>query len=85
MDKAKSTLDLYTEKTMMDSQYIAYDMLDSVSQDDILCMGEIILDKNEKQKGFPSLIGLDQQYSQVKVIFEPNFERRLVNLAHIVG
>jgi hypothetical protein len=59
MDKAKSTLDLYTEKTMMDSQYIAYDMLDSVSKDDILCMGEMILDKNEKQKGFPSLIGLD--------------------------
>jgi len=27
----------------------------------------MIIDKNEKQKGYPSLQGLEAQYSQVKV------------------
>lgn len=57
----------------------------TTAADDILNLGEMIIDKNEKQKGYPSLQGLEAQYSQVKVAFEPNFERRLVNLAHIIG
>jgi hypothetical protein len=44
-----------------------------------------VLDRNEKQKEFPSLIGLENIYNQVKVAFDPNFERRLVNLAQVVG
>jgi hypothetical protein len=49
-----------------------------------LLKGEAVLDRNEKAKGFPSLIGLENQYNQVKVVFEPIFEKRLVNLAQIV-
>ena len=44
-----------------------------------------MLDRNEKQKEFPSLIGLENIYNQVKVAFDPNFDRRLVNLAQVVG
>ena len=57
----------------------------TTAADDILNLGEMIIDKNEKQKGYPSLQGLEAQYSQVRVSFEPNFERRLVNLATIIG
>jgi hypothetical protein len=60
-------------------------MLDCNSADDILDQGEQILNRNEKEKGFPSLIGLDQQYNQVRVIFEPNFDKRLINLARVAS
>jgi hypothetical protein len=30
---------------------------------------------------YPSLIGLENLYSQVRVVFEPQFEKRLTNLA----
>lgn len=59
-------------------------MLDSNEADAILENGEAVLDRNEKKKGYPSLIGLDALYNQVKVVFEPNFEKRITNLAHIV-
>ncbi len=44
----------------------------------------MVLDRNEKQRGFPSLSGMETQYNQVRVVFEPNFEKRLVGLATIV-
>lgn len=59
MDKAKKSLDDYTLKTQDDPWFIAYDMLDCNSADDILNSGDSILDRNEKQKGYPSLNGLE--------------------------
>lgn len=44
-----------------------------------------MIEKNEKLKGYPSLSGLESQYNQVRVIFEPNFERRLQNLVVLLG
>lgn len=85
MDKAKLSLDEYTRKTEDNPCYIAYDMLDCREGDDILNQGETVLDRNDKQKDFPSLNGLENQYNLVKVVFDPNFEKRLVNLAHVVG
>ena len=63
MEKANQALDEYTNKTKENPSYIAYDMLDSRQNEDILTMGETILDKNEKQKEFPSLVGLDSLYN----------------------
>ena len=63
MEKAKSALDEYSHKTMENPSYIAYDMLDCRQNEDILTMGESVLDRNEKQKEFPSLIGLDTLYN----------------------
>lgn len=45
--------------------------------DELLNSGEQILDKAEKQKNFPSLNGLETSYSQVKVHFDPNFEKNI--------
>ena len=59
LDKAKFTLDKFAEKTLTDPQYIAYDMLNNGGAEDIFTHGEFILEKNEKQKGYPSLQGLD--------------------------
>ena len=58
---------MYTERTTVDPHYIAFDMIDggtsTTAADDILNQGEMIIDKNEKQKGYPSLQGLEAQYS----------------------
>jgi hypothetical protein len=62
MDKAKQQLDEYTIKTSDANNYIAFEMLDSNSKslaDDIMNLGERLLDKAEKQKGYPSLNGLE--------------------------
>lgn len=59
MDRAKSSLDDYYAQVMDDTQFIAYDMLDSNEADDILLHGETVIDRNEKQKGYPSLLGLE--------------------------
>ena len=48
MDKAKNSLDDYTSKSQEDPMFIAYDMLDCNSADDILNSGDSILDRNEK-------------------------------------
>jgi len=48
-------------------------------------MGEQLLDKSEKQRGYPSLSGMETQYSQVKLVFEPNFEKRLQGIAKVLG
>lgn len=79
MDKAKQQLDEYTNKTQSETHYIAFDMIDQNKNqaDDILNLGEQLLDRSEKQRGYPSLNGMETQYSQVKLIFEPNFEKRL--------
>jgi hypothetical protein len=54
---------MYTERTTVDPHYIAFDMIDggtsTTAADDILNQGEMIIDKNEKQKGYPSLQGLE--------------------------
>ena len=66
MDKAKNLLDDYTTKSQEDPLYIDFDMIDNKNKslaDEILNVGETILDNAEKQKGYPSLNGLDSQYS----------------------
>lgn len=48
MDRAKTSLDEYNDKVVEDSQFIAFDMLDSNEADDILLHGEAVIDRNEK-------------------------------------
>ena len=85
MEKTQQELDEYTQKTEEDPSYIAYNLLDCSQADDILIHGEQILERNERSKGYPSLNVLEGQYNQVKVAFEPNFEKRLVNLTQVIG
>lgn len=42
-----------------------------------------MIEKAEKQKGFPSLNGLESAYSQVKLHFDPNLEKKLVGIARV--
>ena len=64
LDKAKITLDSYSEKTSIDQHYIAFDMIENgTTPDDILNLGEMIIDKNEQQKGFPTLQGMEALYN----------------------
>lgn len=86
MDKAKQQLDDFTKKTTDNPYFIPFDMIDNKktsSPDDILCQGEYLLEKTEKKKGFPQLKGQDQQYSIVKVAFDPNVEKKLQNIAKV--
>lgn len=54
-------------------------------EDDILNMGEGILEKVEKKRGYPTLNGLESGYNQVKVSFEPNIEKKLASICKIIG
>lgn len=88
MDKAKQQLDDYTQKITDNPSYVAYDMIDVHRKslaDDILNLGEHLIDRAEKQKNYPGLNGLEAQYNQVKVVFEPKFENVLSNIAKVVG
>eukprot|EP00347_Sterkiella_histriomuscorum_P008603 403344461 len=88
MDKAKHQLDDYSLKTKDNPHYIPFDMIDGKVQsqtDGILNYGEQILDKAEKQKGFPSLNGFETQYNQVKLSFDQTFEKKLQNIAKVIG
>ncbi|CDW91449.1 achain crystal structure of engineered northeast structural genomics consortium target [Stylonychia lemnae] len=79
MDRAKQQLDEYTNKTVEDPLYIPYDMIENKKNnlaDEILNCGEQILDKVEKQRGFPSLNGMENSYGTVKVAFDPNVEKK---------
>ena len=83
MDKAKHQLDEY-------SQYLAFDMIDSKHEclaDEILSQGENLFEKVEKQKGFPSLNGLESQYKQVRLWYESpaNFEKKIGMIAKVLG
>lgn len=66
MDKAKGQLDEYSTKTSENPNYIPYDMIDGKEQsrtDEILNEGDKVIEKAEKQKGFPSLNGLESSYN----------------------
>jgi hypothetical protein len=87
MEKSRQLIEDYNEKTQLNPQFIAFDLIDNKKVnpvDDALNNGEGILDKHEKHKGYPSLNGLEQNYSQVKVVFADNIEKRLENVAKIV-
>lgn len=42
-----------------------------------------MIEKFEKQKGYPSLNGLEASYNQVKVHFEPNLDKKLAGIAKV--
>jgi len=51
MDKAKQSLDDYTEKTSTMTNYVAFDLLDNNTKnqaEDLLTLGEKVLDHAEK-------------------------------------
>lgn len=54
-------------------------------EDDILNMGEVLLERSEREKGYPNLNDLENCYNQVKINFEPNFEKRLIQIYKING
>ena len=81
MDRAKHQLDDYTRATASDPHYIAYEMLDQNEADELLEGGERVLERNERESGYPMLQGLEKEYGQVKVVFEGHFEKRLTGLA----
>jgi hypothetical protein len=87
MDRAKQQLDEYTTQTLEDPTYIPFDMVENKKStsvaDDILNSGEKLIEKFEKQKGYPSLNGMEASYNQVKVHFEPNLEKKLANIAKV--
>eukprot|EP00347_Sterkiella_histriomuscorum_P020077 403339189 len=86
MDKAKQQLDDYTNKTTLNPFYIPYEMIDNKRvnyAEDILLQGENLLEKTEREKGFPSLNGLDQSYGTVKVSFDPTVDKKLQNIAKV--
>lgn len=86
MERAKQQLDDYTVKTTTDSSYVPFDMIDgknSQSPDDILSQGEQLIEKAEKEKGFPGLNKLESAYSQVKFYFDPNLEKKLGAIAKV--
>lgn len=56
----------------------------SSAADDILNAGEALLEKLEKEKGYPALNGMEQAYSQVKVHFDPALEKKLQGIARVV-
>lgn len=70
VDKAKTCLNDYTEKISENPNFIDFNMIESSkdggNKDDILNQGDALLEKIEKEKDFPSLNGLDAQYSLVK-------------------
>lgn len=67
MDRAKNQIDSYTIKIAENPHYIDFEMLENAKdihcEDDILNMGEAILEKTEKQKGYPGLNGLENSYN----------------------
>ena len=66
VDKAKGSLNEYTNKITENPSYIDFNMLESAKEnnrDDILNQGESILEKIEKEKDFPSLNGLEASYN----------------------
>ena len=90
MDKAKHQLDEYTTKTAEDPQYLAFDMIDSKHEclaDEVLSQGENLFEKVERQKGFPSLNGLESQYKQVRLWYESpaSFEKKIGAIAKVLG
>lgn len=66
MDKAKQQLDDYTLKTANNPHFIAFELLESKNHnpaDDLLTNGEQVLGKTEKQKGYPTLNGMESSYN----------------------
>jgi hypothetical protein len=53
--------------------------------DDLLNNGEKLLEKAEREKGFTSLNGIDTLYSQVRLHFDPNFEKNLSKICKVIG
>lgn len=90
MDRAKHQLDEYTTKSADSSNYLAFDLIDSKSHclaDEILGQGEQLFESVERQKGYPSLNGLDSQYKQVRLWYESpsNFEKKIGMIAKVLG
>ena len=53
--------------------------------DEVLNEGDRVIDRAEKQKGFPSLNGLESTYNLVRLSFDQHFDRKLVNIARVLG
>jgi hypothetical protein len=89
MDRAKNHIDSYTIKIAENPHFIDFSMLESAKDihrdDDILNMGESLLEKSEKEKGYPNLQGLESGYNQVRVSFEPHLEKKLAPICKIIG
>ena len=89
MENTSSHLDDYSKKTGENPNYIAYDMLDCGTgqncAEDLLAKGEGIINKCEKQKEMPQLIGFENVYSQIQPIFDPNVEKKLQSICKIIG
>jgi len=87
MDRAKQTLDEYTLQIGADPHYIPFEMVDAKKNsaaDDILNAGELLIERMEKEKGYPSLNSMDATCSQVKVFFDPNLEKKLQGIARVM-
>ena len=55
----------------------------SSTAEDILNQGEHLIERAEKEKGFPSLNALESSYNQVKFYFETNLEKKLGAIARV--
>ena len=55
----------------------------SSTADDILNQGEHLIERAEKETGFPSLNALESSYNQVKFYFETNLEKKLGAIARV--
>jgi hypothetical protein len=51
--------------------------------DDILNMGEQLIERAEKEKGFLSLNSLETFYNQVKFWSDPNLDKKLASIAKV--
>lgn len=44
-----------------------------------------MLEKGEKEKGYPSLNGMENNYNLVRVYFEPNLDKKLSTICKVIG
>ena len=79
----------YTEKISENPNFIDFNMIESSkdanNKDDILNQGDALLEKIEKEKDFPSLNGLEAQYSLVKFQFDPSVEKKFPSICKVTG
>ena len=81
MDKAKGFLDEYSEKQDSDPSYIAFDMLDK--PEDLINHAEFLLEVINEQKQLPGLIGVEKEYDQVDIEFDPKVEEKQLSYAKV--
>ncbi len=68
-----------------DQNNIQFDLLNSEEFDKMIIVAEAFISKIQNQEEYRDLEGLDRKYSEIKVEFDVNFERKVTSYAKLVN